>query len=357
MKNFYLDWSYKEEKFKFIEGESDKIETGLKKFLKRLDSDSSIYTENIGRMVRDVFKKGAKIYRCRGNDVAELREKKGLEKSDEIDVRLIRELSKEKPEVFRQWKGYPKITTLCRIFEGIKKERVAAGLRIFSKGTNPELEQIHLGLKKLEKEVADTMGKELKNYPIYVEWLKPGVKGVDVKAGGVLIGTIAATGGIENFRHASHLRSYFGVFPRDGIAARLQAGKSSGFQPARKGLMLGVIGKGLIMAKDPYYYEKVYKDYKLRISKMTFKPGELKAKYKGYKKEDTKRRPIHIHRMAVRKMVQVFLDHFWCIWRQLEGLPTTSPYPIDKLKHSSYLMPPNVPERLKPFEPFKPNES
>lgn len=43
------------------------------------------------------------------------------------------------------------------------------------------------------------------------------------------------------------------------------------------------------------------------------------------------------HRAAMRKMIKMFLQHFWLRWRTLEGLPISDPYIIGKNGHSTYI--------------------
>ena len=45
------------------------------------------------------------------------------------------------------------------------------------------------------------------------------------------------------------------------------------------------------------------------------------------------------HNAAMRKMIKVWLQHLWVIWRNMEGLPTSGPYVMDKLRHEHYLPP------------------
>jgi len=47
----------------------------------------------------------------------------------------------------------------------------------------------------------------------------------------------------------------------------------------------------------------------------------------------------HINNMALRKMIKLFLQCLWIVWRQIEGLPVTKPYAIDILGHDSYIDP------------------
>lgn len=43
------------------------------------------------------------------------------------------------------------------------------------------------------------------------------------------------------------------------------------------------------------------------------------------------------HRAAMRKMVKIFLQHFWLRWREMENLPTSEPFIIGKNGHSTYI--------------------
>jgi len=47
----------------------------------------------------------------------------------------------------------------------------------------------------------------------------------------------------------------------------------------------------------------------------------------------------HIHNMALRKMIKLFLVCLWVVWREEEGLSVTKPYAIDRLGHNSYIGP------------------
>ena len=54
----------------------------------------------------------------------------------------------------------------------------------------------------------------------------------------------------------------------------------------------------------------------------------------------TKYTDSHIHRMAMRKMVKVFLCHFWVQWRTIEGLPVSLPYAVTHVEgHEHYIEP------------------
>ncbi|MDP3985936.1 MAG: hypothetical protein Q8P77_00690, partial [Candidatus Veblenbacteria bacterium] len=47
----------------------------------------------------------------------------------------------------------------------------------------------------------------------------------------------------------------------------------------------------------------------------------------------------HIHAMALRKMLKLFLSCLWQVWRQAEGLPLTEPYAKAKAGHPHVIDP------------------
>lgn len=47
----------------------------------------------------------------------------------------------------------------------------------------------------------------------------------------------------------------------------------------------------------------------------------------------------HFHNMCRRRMMQIFLDCFWVVYRQAEGLPIRPPYVVEFLGHESIITP------------------
>lgn len=60
-----------------------------------------------------------------------------------------------------------------------------------------------------------------------------------------------------------------------------------------------------------------------------------KAREQYEKREDWS--DLRRHRAAMRKMIKVFLQHFWMRWRTMEGLPTNEPFIMGKNGHSTYI--------------------
>lgn len=51
----------------------------------------------------------------------------------------------------------------------------------------------------------------------------------------------------------------------------------------------------------------------------------------------------HINSRARRYAVKMFLSHFWQVWREIEGLPTVSPYPVAHMGHAHVIKVPGWP--------------
>lgn len=65
----------------------------------------------------------------------------------------------------------------------------------------------------------------------------------------------------------------------------------------------------------------------------------VKETIKPWRKEVALYPPIRRHRMAMRKMVKLFLSHLWEVWRTVEGMDTRPPYPHEYLGHVTYYDP------------------
>lgn len=92
-------------------------------------------------------------------------------------------------------------------------------------------------------------------------------------------------------------------------------------------------------------YRKLYEEFRVTYEARP----DLKEEVNEKKGKPTKARKgevieskgtLHVHRMAQRKMVKIFLQHLYVTWRELEGLPATKPYVIDQMKHADYIYPP-----------------
>lgn len=138
----------------------------------------------------------------------------------------------------------------------------------------------------------------------------------------------------------------------DGKAPKRTRGEQSNYHIMARSLILGVIGTNFIRAR-PQVYRDIYDEEKDKQLSKEYQEGHLKDNYHGYKKSDTHLSKGHAHRRAIRKMMKVFISHYWLIDKQLHNLPTKPLYVHDKLKHDTYIKPPHIPESLLPFNPIK----
>ncbi len=117
----------------------------------------------------------------------------------------------------------------------------------------------------------------------------------------------------------SALWKYCGYGVTDGQADRRRKGEKISFNPKAK-VVCYKISSSFIKTGSPYRREY----------------DRIKLFYEANRDEWTK---IHIHNASLRKMVKLFLSHFYQRWRELEGLPVRDPYPIEKLGHTSLSTP------------------
>ena len=85
--------------------------------------------------------------------------------------------------------------------------------------------------------------------------------------------------------------------------------RSLTYSPFLKTKLIGVLSTGFLKARGSHYGQ-IYYNYKHRITH----------------RNDPSLTPKHIHMMASRYAVKMFLADLWVKWRELEGLPITKPY-------------------------------
>lgn len=334
-----IDWAHTEKKVIYYNG---------KKISKRLPKDTKVIIgENIpGKYCKKWLKDGIKVYRIHQNIISDYRETKGIEKTDENDAILIYEYYQLHPEDFKSYIGEALIKNLYSTFKEIQKIRVSTENRVWANSDDKTNNSVLNELERVEKHILKIIEQEIPKYPVWNGFLKH-IKGINVSTA---CGLISYIGDISKFPNKSNLDSYFGLDVKDGKAPRLKKGKQFNKHLKGKSLILGIIGDNFIKQRTPLYRE-IYDNEKERLRKMypepIDNPNYLKTK-KGFKKLYT---DMHIHRMAVRKMMKIFTEHYWVIDRQLHGLSTRPPYVHDKLKHGTYIKPLYIPQELLPFNP------
>ncbi len=165
---------------------------------------------------------------------------------------------------------------------------------------------------------------------------------------------------IERFVTPSKLRKFAGLVP----GQRREAGKKIEFSSELR-VMLYRLGVSLLRAQGKYaeFYEQYRAHLEQRLTSQGIKirptptdrycptcDGEVKVKKGLYcptcgtrlaKKDEPEgvMWQSHVHAMCLRRMLQLFLDHFWAIYREAQGLPLRTPYPIEFLGHETLITP------------------
>jgi len=237
MLNYAVDWATKKDlaitkdgkKVKFIPATIESFD----KFLEGLNGDKyRFYFEEGGG---DSFKLLAnrnnhKVFTTLGKNTEERREKLGIEKTDENDVKIIFDMAKDTPELFREYSlldvTTAKICVLFKIRSDTEENLVRAKNRLFALDKRLELLDLGKGKDKLlEKEKAtikaltekfklqtNELDKLVEKHPIWESYLKD-EKGIGaVVAGGLIAGIKRAS----KYDSKYSLRHYAGMIEKKG---------------------------------------------------------------------------------------------------------------------------------------------
>lgn len=181
-----------------------------------------------------------------------------------------------------------------------------------------------------EKKLFKDLFKAIQGKPIWEGFLKD-QKGVGPAMAGVIIATID----IYKATYASSIWKYAGLdvawdgkgrSKRDehlikveytGKDGKLKKRSSITYNPFLKSKLVAVLAPCFLRAKG--HYADIYNDYKNRL----YNRSDIDKEKKGWKG--------HIHNMALRYMVKMFLIDLYNEWRAQEGLPVAKPYHEVKL--------------------------
>ena len=349
-----FDWGHDKEKQIFSDGENYYTleETTYPKV--KLSKGDIVVTENPPTFIKNaLLEKKVILYQIHVNKFLKWKQDNDIfEKSDERDALELRNCYLKNPELFRFYEGEDPLKALYATFKEVQKVRISCGQRVWANGGDNINKEIMKDVSVVENNIIKKISKELKKHPIHYVWLSQ-VKGLGPSISG---GLVSAIGDIERFDNPSKLWKYFGLDVQNGKAPRLTKGKHTTYDPTKRAIVLGVLGEQFIKQKTPIY-RKIYDNEKQRQLDKRYEPGVLEEKYNGYKTEDVHISLNHAHKRAIRKMIKVFMFHYWFVDRMIHGLDTRKPYPIEKLNHTTYIEPPfmdRVEDYLKQPEKYTP---
>jgi len=229
------------------------------------------------------------------------------------------------------------LPTLVDVQLSVEKLRV--GLQVRSSHlkrqnrSDPETEDLLEVVREVEDYVDRRVARLLEVHPAY-PWFSR-VKGIGKENIGKVVGMVD----IEKAPHVSSLWKYAGMHVNDnGTAPKREVGKKLEYNSQLRS-MCWRLGGSLIKAKGKFYnyYMQEKEKYTIRFSNegRQIVPADKLPKEKGKKVENDKFiSEGHIHNMATRKMVKMFLSMLWVSWREAEGLPVSNPYSIEHLGHT-----------------------
>jgi len=205
-------------------------------------------------------------------------------------------------------------------------------------------EIIWTGYESMVKEWDSILAEEVKKNLIWQNWLCE-VKGVNFRLAGEIIGIFQSALNKEasvlgrHFKSVSQMWAFAGLDVNDGKASRLRAGQKSTFNTLLRSILIGRLGQSLILARGEYaqYYRSQKAGLIRRCNRNNVKivpTAKLPMKnVKHYEPEGIISKG-HLDNMARRKMVKLFVSHFWEEARAVEGLPSGESYVFGVLKHS-----------------------
>ena len=175
--------------------------------------------------------------------------------------------------------------------------------------------------EKYKKLMMDYISQE----PIYQQFLSK-IKGI----GPVLSANLIKNFGYcEKYPYVSSLWKHCGLHVVDGEAPKLRKGKTIDWNPKLR-VLAWKISDSFIKARTPGY-RKIYDQEKKRQLALIENKSENAPKNK-----------LHADLRARRKMVKIFLQHYWILSRKLAGKEITMPYQFDKMGHKHYISPEDI---------------
>ena len=176
--------------------------------------------------------------------------------------------------------------------------------------------------EKIEKKYRMLMEQYISKEPIWYMWLSK-IKGISLVLASNLIKNF---GYCEKYRYVSSLWRHCGLDPEGARGWR--HGEKIHYNPRLKTLAWKIADSFVKQRTQPYrgiYDNEKQRQISLMENGAENKPQNLK----------------HADLRARRKMVKVFLQHYFVVARFLKNLPLTKPYAFDKLGHSHYIPPPH----------------
>src|SRR5258708_16152110 len=278
------------------------------------------------------------------------------DEEDDEETKIAKKIIKKLKEAHRRLTDGIAKSRGRRLTDGVEDGRPLSlkdfkGNEIISTVSEAVLFEAYLDLEKDEAKQFRQLEHILNLIPIYTTWLRR-QEGVGPAMAGVLIAYLDP----YKARHGSAVSKYAGLHVGpDGMGRsrraehmvereyldknkELKIRNSLTYEPFLKTKLTGVLAGSFLRAnkgEGAQPWRKIYDDYKHRLETDPSRPKvslvKWKALHKAEKDVSQLWPPGRINNAAKRYMVKIFLSAFWSHWRELEGLPVTDPYPVDKM--------------------------
>lgn len=219
----------------------------------------------------------------------------------------------------------------------IEKRRVATQVRLShleAQGKkDPESMELLKRLTDLEAYMDGRIAGLIEQHPVW-PWASQ-VKGVGRENLAKIVGLVD----INKADTVSSLWQFAGYGLNNGKAPKREAGQKLAYNATLRSMCWRLAGSLMKVGGSFYdYYLKEKEKYAARFRK---EGRKIVASAKLPSKNGKRYEPEgmisegHVHNMALRKMIKLFLACLWVSWREGLGLPTRPPYPIEKLGHDA----------------------
>jgi len=258
---------------------------------------------------------------------------------------------------------WEKCASYFALYEMVKRKRSFEKIIGFLKPKLLQLERwsewrarMYLRHEEHEEEMLEQLRVSMGERPVWNNWLN------EVQGMGLVLAA-QVTGGFEtalepgetlgsHFKGASQMIAFAGldVDPKTGKAWKRVKGEKLRYNAMLRSVLIGRVGSSFLKQNPAKSgYRRLYDQQKARLIKRFEKEGaKIVPSSKLPKNSEGKRYEPkgiisegHLHQMALRATVKIFVHHFWEEVRRSEGLPCGLPYVIDVLGHpaSSYIPP------------------
>ena len=210
-------------------------------------------------------------------------------------------------------------------------------LLAMKRGTD-ELDQTTVEMLNEQLNVAIShMGKADRRIDKFVKAMQNPMAEAALKIKGLGAGTIAymlVYVDIEKARYASSVWAYCGY--HKAAHERYEKGVAGGGSKKMRAALYRMADS---MIKTRCVYRDIYdrEKAKLEVSEKVVISNNTQGLKTEVMWKETK--PCHRHGAAMRKMIKIFLAHWWLVYRRIDGLPTELPYVQAKMGHTGIIQP------------------